>query len=231
MRQKRKRQETLRRKENIAKLVALNILCMSCGNTAVALCFLQRELEQANPCGVRSSYEEVVATYEGMPEEERSDLREPTAFAEPSPVSRKAMAFLKENKLAEWIKTRNLEQGIAPVTAVVAEQAVINECIMTTSTMMKYKSQKQWLRRWRKRWNITLANIPAREHVPVHEAQNKVVHPIRKMRASFHTPDLQRHDFQIDLPPNGFHYVGPISGPRAQNKRKAVPSGGTFFFN
>ena len=50
---------------------------------------------------------------------------------------------------------------------------------------VKHKYQLQWLRRWGRRWNISLASIAAREHVHPEEACQKV--------KSFHEIPDQNH--------------------------------------
>lgn len=168
----RKRQVQQRRRR--AELVALNILCQSKGNKKMAKVFLEKALacENANEA-VANSYAGVSAEYDSMTAEERADLSEPTARLKSSAISREAARFLKEHCLFEWVETRNMKQGLAPVTPLVAEAAMAVGCLNPMKASSSYKSQKQWLRRWRKRWGVAMGCIAAREHVPAEEAQQK----------------------------------------------------------
>ena len=109
----------------------------------------------------------------GLSEEEINALREPTAPGKSSAPARTAAKFLRECRLAKWVEARNREQSIAPVVSLVAQEARATNCLPPEPTSTKHKCQLQWLRRWRRRWNIILGGIAAREDIPLAEARQK----------------------------------------------------------
>ncbi len=177
LRRRGKRKSEDRKRHRDVERVALAILCMTGGSRAAAKSFVERELGKHGAAVVTSACAAVCSTYDGMPEEERSDLREPTAPSGQGPVCRKAARFLKEYKLASWVETRNVREGIAPLTTFVTKQALAHGCLEPEPTSTTGKGNKQWLRRWRRRWDITLGHIAAREHVPPAEARQKALCP------------------------------------------------------
>ena len=162
----------LRRRDH-SEQVALHVLCKSGGSQKLAQHFLERNLGEHSAKAVADTFAAVLATYEGMSDEEISVLREPTALGKSTALAHKAARFLKECHLAKWVETRNMEQSIAPVASLVAQEARVINCLPPDPTSTKRTSQLQWLRRWRRRWSITLGCIAAREHVPPEEARLK----------------------------------------------------------
>ena len=135
--------------------------------------FLQRDLGEQGPKAVADTLASVAATYEGLSEEEINALREPTAPGKWSAPARTAAKFLRECRLAKWVEARSREQSIAPVVSLVAQEARATNCLPPEPTSTKHKCQLQWLRRWRRRWNIILGSIAARGDIPLAEARQK----------------------------------------------------------
>ena len=165
----------MRRRRHHVEQAALNVLCLSGGSHVLTQEFLEKELGQQGRETVTNSFNAVVAAYEGMSDKEIRTMREPTASAKNTAKARTAERFLKEFRLATWVETRNMEQSIAPVVSLVAQEARAINCLPPQPTSTKHKSQLQWLRRWRRRWNISLGCMPARERIPPEEARRKVL--------------------------------------------------------
>lgn len=174
MRKERKQHKEMERRRAYAELVALNILCQSSGDKSSAKHFLDEQLAEHGRAVIDRTFVIVTTTYDNMPVDERSDLQEAAPGMKSTPVTRKAAKFLKEYKLAQWVQDRNMKQNIAPVTSLVAKEAVKSGLLQSKGTPCKQKSENQWLRRFRRRWNITMGRIPAREHVPPEERRDKV---------------------------------------------------------
>ena len=153
--------------------VALNVLCQSGGSHTLTQEFLERNLGEQSTQAVTDSIVAVLAMYDAMSAKDVDALRELTAPDKSLVEARAAGRFLKEYRLAKWVETRNMEQSIAPVGSLVAQEARAAHCLPPEPTSTKHKCQLQWLRRWRRRWNISLGSIPARESVPVEEARRK----------------------------------------------------------
>ena len=135
--------------------------------------FLERELGEDGAEAFTQLFVAVVAAYEGMTEDEIIGLRSTSAEPTAGSVARAAVRFLKECHLAKWVEKRNMEQNIAPLVSLVEHEARASNCLPPEPTSTKVKSQLQWLRRWRRRWNITLGCIAAREHIPPDEGRRK----------------------------------------------------------
>jgi len=153
--------------------VALNLMSQSGGSHALAQEFLERNLAEQDDATATKSIDKVRATYNAMSPTDKEALREPTAPYKSKTPAQAAAKFLREHRLAKWVETRNIEQNIAPVVSLVTQEARASHCLPLEPTSTKQKSQLQWLRRWRRRWNITLGSIPARDNVPPEEARRK----------------------------------------------------------
>ena len=169
----RKAQTELRRLRRHSEQVALHVLCQSGGTQLLAQQFLERDLGEQGAQAVTHTFVAVVATYEGMSEEEINGLRLLAGFGKATKLARTAARFLKECHLAKWVETRNMEQNIAPLVSLVAHEARSTNCLPPEPTSTKLRSQLHWLRRWRKRWNVSLGCIAAREHIPPEEGRRK----------------------------------------------------------
>ena len=169
-----KEKKTRCRRRRHLEQVALHVMCQSGGSHTVTQEFLESSLGEQGVAAVTDTFVAVVATYEGMSVDEIKAVRELTGLGTTTAPARTAARFLKECRLSKWIQTRNMEQRIAPVVALVAQEARATNCLPPEPRSSKHKSQLQWLRRWRKRWNISLGSIPAREDIPPAEARQKV---------------------------------------------------------
>ena len=146
--------------------VALNVLCQTRGNVEACQHYLTSRLGAHCPTDVKQSLEQVQQTSAGMTTQDRTDLFDGTFPESNSKTTRRATAFLREHKLANWVQGMNLDRHIAPLTTVVLKSALNLGCMPGESTTAKHKSRKQWLRRWRKRWGAAMGRIAPREHVP-----------------------------------------------------------------
>ena len=153
--------------------VALSVLWQSNGSRTLMQEFLARNLGEQDLQTVADACDAVLAKFKAMSAKDTNLLRESTTPGKSTAPARTATRFLKEFRLAKWVETRNMEQSIAPVVSLVAQEARATNCLPPEADSTKHKCQLQWLRRWRKRWNITLGSIPAREHVPPEEARRK----------------------------------------------------------
>ena len=111
----RKAQTELRRLRRHSEQVALHVLCQSGGRQMLAQQFLERDLGEQGGQVVTHTFVAVVATYEGMSEEEINGLRLLAGFGKATTLARTAARFLKECHLAKWVERRNMEQNIAPL--------------------------------------------------------------------------------------------------------------------
>ena len=115
-----------------------------------------------------------------------------------------AAKFLKEWKLHNWVESTNLSKGIAPCSSLIC-QAGGPPGIEPTAipfpigSSIKYRSKLQWLRRWRRRWDVRLGTFSPGERLDSATAQRKV----------------RRRELRQTRPwvPQGEHF-GPKSGPK-----------------
>ena len=92
----------------------------------------------------------------------------PTTKQERAALER-AQNFLAEAGLNDWVAEQNVAKGIAPMSGVVMDH--MRRTNLRPS--VKRKNDLQWLRRWRRRWNLTLGTFVNRELVGAAEAQRK----------------------------------------------------------
>ena len=83
-----------------------------------------------------------------------------------------AASFISEFRLAQWVQQQNLSLGIAPHSRTVAVEA--KKLSLLQEKQASAKVRKQFLRRWRKRWQINMGIIPCREVLPKKDMQQKV---------------------------------------------------------
>lgn len=84
--------------------------------------------------------------------------------------------IIRDQQLREWVRRCNEDQGIAPVSGHVHQQAVRLGCHRSRGVPPKRKSALQWVRRWRRRWNVVLGKVQARDIVPPEEMHEKVMY-------------------------------------------------------
>lgn len=208
-------EKELRRRSSYGEAVALNILCQSDGNKIMAKDFLRLYLVDHTDAEVEKSYTAAVTTYDGMPADERLDLQEPTAPGHSTTATRRATRFIKEFNLSRWIHDRNINEGIAPVSSVVAERAVSSGCISARAESTKTNTQKQWLKRFRKRWGIVVGRIPPREQVPPEERCRKACLVLRIAAGRCQASAVGSLLITEDSNKRG-HYMASISGPQTR---------------
>ena len=188
----------------------------------------ERDLGEQGAQAVTHTFVAVVATYEGMSEEEINGLRLLAGLKKKTTLAGTAARFLKECHLAKWVETRNMEQNIAPLVSLVAHEARATNCLPSEPTSTKVRSQLQWLRRWRKRWSVSLGCIAAREHIPPEEGRRKAS-LIEKFCDGSSFRLVFGSDFLNDRTQNRGHYMAPFWGPRYYFTKEQGPPGGPHF--
>ena len=93
----------------------------------------------------------------------------------------KARRFLEEWRLHQWVDDANQRIQIAPSSSVMLQQAVCKSSAVEVSSLVTAtsdrKSKMQWLRRWRRRWDVNLGTFAARDTLPPALCQKKVLSP------------------------------------------------------
>ena len=83
--------------------------------------------------------------------------------ANPSPPRRKAVAFLQERGLRDWVREQNVQKACAPMLAAVRLAARRSGALRTPAAPHEAavapgstdaESQRTWLRRWADRWGV-----------------------------------------------------------------------------
>ena len=93
-------------------------------------------------------------------------LLNPTTKIGRSALAR-AKRFLQEFELHEWVETTNASKAIAPMTGVLLRRASSSAGPGESPPLLrmdtKFKHQLQWLKRWRRRWQVGLGSLVARD--------------------------------------------------------------------
>ena len=91
-----------------------------------------------------------------------------------------------------WMEQANLTKGAAPCSAVFADAVCLSAAepahvALNPSAPRKHQSKLQWLRRWRRRWGVSIGKVLAGEKIPVAEAREKarMVRPQKKRAGQF----------------------------------------------
>ena len=115
-----------------------------------------------------------------------SDIEGPTDIS----ALNRALAYIRELDLLDWVKSLNMEKGVAPSSAMLVDRAV-QKGLRPPSTnaipragMRLSMWGKKWARRWRQKWKARIGSLKAREWISAEEAQNKVIIPYFAFRAS-----------------------------------------------
>ena len=98
------------------------------------------------------------------------------------PSLERAEKFLQESKLDTWITEQNVSKGLTPSSHAVLTQLRRQDTNNLTKHHVKgvaknKKSSFQWLRRWRRRWSVSLQTLPNGEHMSASEKAAKVAQP------------------------------------------------------
>ena len=96
----------------------------------------------------------------------------------PQRQHRAAVKFVKEWRLHHWVETANLEKAVAPTTSILCQPGgppgIEHTAVpFRAESTHKHRSKLQWLRRWRRRWNIHLGKFAPGERIATAAAQNK----------------------------------------------------------
>lgn len=115
----------------------------------------------------------------GVSAAEHSQLRDgpfsPKARRDVESVRR----WLRERSLHSWVETQNLTKGVAPLQSIALSH--VDGMTVDTGSAPTYdhtpskKHRRQWLLRWRRRWDVSLAAMPAGDVVPAELAQRKAI--------------------------------------------------------
>jgi len=92
-----------------------------------------------------------------------------------------AKQWLSEHALHQWVHEQNNTKGVAPMSSLVLRQlhhGVGHEAgahsLQAGCMLNAQRTNLQWLRRWRRRWNVKLGRFAVRQCVPMDVMQAKV---------------------------------------------------------
>jgi len=88
-------------------------------------------------------------------------------------LTKKARTFALEYELKTWLEEQNVGKGLAPVRSQVWQKRLQLQVSPHRVAKTK-KGQKQWCRRWRRRWGVTAGRIYCREVISEADMQQKV---------------------------------------------------------
>ena len=152
--------------------VARSLVAIQNGEPAALLAWLTGCLdspEARSECVVAA-----VSWYSAAPPNMRVRFCTDPESAQEKHAVRTAARYLREQRLRDFVERANLMHGIAPVSAVLLSEMgrwQADEVWPTSPTQpgTTRKAQRQWLQRWRGRWNVVQGRIPPREAMPVEE--------------------------------------------------------------
>ena len=122
---------------------------------------------------------------------------------------RQANRFLSEWRVHSWVEKQNVTKSIAPLT-----NHMIRE--VQSETLCKATIRRhmfQWVRRWRRRWQMTLGTFSSQEAVDVQSAQRKAGFLMLGMGAVF----LERGGCPLAM-----HPAPKISLPRRRGEKSVA---------
>ena len=89
-----------------------------------------------------------------------------------------AHGFMNEWNLHLWLENTNVQKAIAPSSRTMMERlhsiSSQSEGSRPVRTYKSNKQRRQWLGRWRLRWNVGLGGLAARDTLPLSQCQTKV---------------------------------------------------------
>ncbi len=151
---------------------ALLLLAVAAGDTRPVRAFVGHRTANTE-IDAETLVSEVVEAYNELADQGRSDLVDDTLLPAGAAL-RQARRYFEEWKLHTWVQHQNLAKGIAPVSRTTATAwTKMNKRSRSSAASPKLKSQWQWLRRWRRRWDVRLGLIPSRETLPANICQMK----------------------------------------------------------
>jgi len=92
---------------------------------------------------------------------------------------RDALSYVEQWRLAEWGKTLNNQQGVAPSTDAVLTRLFANHQRLPEAVRPRdvgdvgKGSARKWAQRWRRRWGAYYGSIGTRQEIPVDEMRAK----------------------------------------------------------
>ena len=127
---------------------------------------------------------------------------------------RAAVKFVKEWRLHHWVEAANLEKAVAPTASMLCQPGgppgIEHTAIpFLAASTQKHRSKLQWLRRWRRRWNVQLGKFAPGERISTAAAQNKVRVPPRPPKKN--TSGRSLHPTTRMRPQKQGHEPAPIS--------------------
>ena len=106
----------------------------------------------------------------------------------PRTIQSEAQRFVEDARLLHWIGEQNSAQGVAPSTAIRVEKRCAlaidknsgHQRCAASWRPARSAAAKKWLQRFRKRWNLCLGRLPAKEVLPTATMQAKARSGIAK---------------------------------------------------
>lgn len=188
---------------NHFQAVAAVIFCRAQGNERTVMTCMIAALKNEPTAVVNDIVQKAKQEYATWSDDERAVFAADDGPGSSCRSTRTANRLLREHGLVHWVETRNLAEGIAPITSVVSKQPIFNKAPRQSACQMKYKSKKQWLRRWRLRWNISLGKIVGREQEPADVLHRKVRGPKKGSTFGFHFSSNSEHICVPTVPKTG----------------------------
>ena len=175
--QRAEKQRTRRQFSNTQMRVARSLICLCNGQVDHARLYLQT-CEPSAQSTVEAKLHEITSWWCTTTQDELSAWTSAPACAAERHALRAAKAFLTDKQLHRFVEDANMSQGIAPVTAVLLNELQdmslsVHAASDPSGMPRKRRSQCQWLRRWRHRWDVTRGRLAVREEVPHAEAHSK----------------------------------------------------------
>jgi hypothetical protein len=212
-RQTRKARQKQNKRKHLHEAVMLLVLAQGNNDGGVLAHYDKQKLSTFDMSERQSMVERVQKKYNAMVIEEKEKLLKQDGPHANSEENRLASKFLRDYQLYKWVAQANTQSVIAPVTRVVADEASKLKCFAHGKDVTpKRKHQKQWLRRFRTRWNMSLGSFAVREFVSEEEGKSKVKHGLHK---DANCIPSESHSFGHDPTKTRTqkHLVDPISGP------------------
>jgi hypothetical protein len=176
-----KKSETRKTKERLQhgqqhKTIMLMLLGHAEADPSVLGQYKKQKLSAWEPKEQNNIVDTVIKEFASMTSEQKQAMMDTQDNKKKTIAHRLSTKFWREYKLHTWIENQNTQKAIAPVGSLVAEAGDSLQCFANGKGKSAHrKHQKQWLRRFRRRWNISLGAFSAREHVSPKDARDKVL--------------------------------------------------------